>query len=313
MIKKIILLSLSLALMLSGIYIWFSREDTNIDDLVRKSLLPGTYAKLSEGFTRYELTGPEHAPVVVLIHGGTIPLCIFDPQIASLNDAGFRVLRYDQYGRGYSSRPERSYSRELFSQQLHELLEYLELHDQVHLVGPSFGGAIAVSFAARYPQRVKSLALVSPVLNLLSSDSPIAKPIKLVRFPVIGRFLFRTVILGKMIDRGRPLIAGKIGSACDSIFFNQFRFTGTERGILSMFHSDAYGDYRAESKLVGSTLQKILLIRGKLDAEVTPAMLKVVRADMPESELVEIEQAGHSPGTDNIDLFNNLLIDFFNR
>ena len=85
------------------------------------------------------------------MHGATIPMWIWDPQVESLTKAGFSVLRYDLYGRGYSDRPHTEYNRDLYRSQLLELLDQLGIKEPVDLVGMSLGGAIATDFTANYP------------------------------------------------------------------------------------------------------------------------------------------------------------------
>ena len=67
------------------------------------------------------------APIVVLIHGGTIPSFVWDKQVKPLTQAGFQVLRYDQFGRGYSDRPSVDYDRAFYQKQLGDLLAALDI------------------------------------------------------------------------------------------------------------------------------------------------------------------------------------------
>ena len=234
-----------------------------------------SFVRLSDGWTNYELSGDSSSEhTVVLIHGGTIPLCIWEAQLDTLRQAGFRVLRYDQYGRGFSDRPDKVYSRDLFLRQLKELLDSLNIRTPVHLIGPSFGGAISVSFAAQYPERVRSIILVSPALNLLKSDSPLAGYIKVLRTPVLGKTLYKLLVRKKLIARGRGLVPGGLNSPCDSVFQRQFTCSGTEHSLFSMFKSDAYGDYRDLTRKAGASIEHILLVRGKADADVTESMIR---------------------------------------
>ena len=46
-----------------------------------------------------------------------------DKQVQTLKDAGFKVLSYDMYGRGYSDRPEVTYDQKLYQGQLLELID----------------------------------------------------------------------------------------------------------------------------------------------------------------------------------------------
>jgi pimeloyl-ACP methyl ester carboxylesterase len=75
-------------------------EQEELNKNTRK-MLPGEFIQLSDGFTHYELDGPEEGDVIVLVHGFSTPLFIWDPTYEYLLDKGFKVLRYDLYGRGW--------------------------------------------------------------------------------------------------------------------------------------------------------------------------------------------------------------------
>lgn len=301
-----ILLSICILIVLAWVYYLSQSQE-------KKEFKPEeeNTVQLSHGVTCYELCGPENAPLVVLIHGGTIPMCTWNEQVKRFTDAGFRILRYDQYGRGGSQRLSIPYTREVFSDQLHHLLHSLNIHQPVHLLGPSFGGAISISFASRFPQRVKSIVLISPALNIFNSDSSLRLPLKMCTFPIIGDFIFRTIIKKKMVKRGLELISDP---SCRMIFQNQFLVKGTEKSLLSAFRSGAYGNYHEETSLTGKNVKNILLVRGKNDKEVTEKMVLQTKADLPGCSFMELETAGHSPFSgENGPAFSQTLIDFFNE
>ena len=299
----------SLFFLFLGVTMAFGYENISYSDY--KKTGGEHYVNLSDGWTNYTLTGDSTSTnVVVLLHGGTIPLCIWSAQIDALNNAGFRVLCYDQYGKGFSDRPHTVYSRELYVRQLKELLDSLQFVQPVTLVGPSFGGAIAVTFAAKYPSRVKSLVLISPALNLLNSPSPLAKSLKILRVPLLGKLLYWTGVRSKLIRRGRSLVPGGNGSPCDSAFVQQFRCEGTERALFSMFKSDAFGDYRELTRSAGKQISNILLLRGKEDKDVTDSMIKEVQSDLAHATFLEIEKSGHNPGSEAATVFNDLIINY---
>ena len=93
-----------------------------INDGARKSA-PGKFVHLSKGIVHYELLGPEHGQTVVMVHGFTTPYFVWDKNVNALVDAGFRVLRYDHYGRGFSDRPDVKYDRDLYDQRLIDSLQ----------------------------------------------------------------------------------------------------------------------------------------------------------------------------------------------
>lgn len=301
-----ILLSICILIVLAWVYYICQSQE-------KKEFRPEeeNIVQLSHGVTSYELCGPENAPLIVLIHGGTIPMCTWNEQVKIFTDAGFRILRYDQYGRGGSQRLSIPYTREVFSDQLHDLLDSLKIHQPVHLLGPSFGGAISLSFASRFPQQVKSIVLISPAIDIFRSDSSLRFPLQICTFPIIGDFIFRTIIKKKMINRGLELISDP---SCRKTFQNQFFVKGTEKSLLSAFRSDAYGDYHEETSRTGKNVKNIFLIRGKNDNEVTEKMVLQTKADLPDCRFMELETAGHSPFSgENGPAFTQTLIDFFKK
>ena len=108
--------------------------------------------------TFYEDTG--RGPPVVLIHGHSLNLRMWDAQVAPLVDAGYRVIRYDVRGHDQSEAPANGYTWQNYSLDLRDLLGRLRIDPPAHLVGLSMGGGIALQFAVDHPQRVASLVLV---------------------------------------------------------------------------------------------------------------------------------------------------------
>lgn len=98
---------------------------------------------------------------VVFVHGlGTDSLASFHLTLATpVAAAGYDVLTYDLRGHGRTERPSVGYSLDHFVADLLALLDQLDL-DRVHLVGNSFGGTIAFSFAAAHPGRVASIVAI---------------------------------------------------------------------------------------------------------------------------------------------------------
>src|SRR5215211_8356132 len=116
-------------------------ETKELNELTRKQA-SGSFIQLSDGFTHYELSNAEAEETVVLVHGFSVPYFIYDPTFAFLTQSGFRVLRYDLFGRGFSDRPDTRYNIDLFVKQLADLLNALRFTRPVTLIGLSTGGPI---------------------------------------------------------------------------------------------------------------------------------------------------------------------------
>ena len=105
----------------------------------------------------YELAGS--GTPLVLTHGLGDDLHFWDDSAAALAEH-HTVVRWDVRGFGLSDKPPGPYSPALLAADLAALLDALRL-TSVHLGGLSMGGVIAQRFALDYPQRVRSLVLVS--------------------------------------------------------------------------------------------------------------------------------------------------------
>jgi len=152
-----------------------------------RTLAPGQFATLSDGLTHYQWRGPQDGPVLVCIHGLTTPSYVYDALAPSLAEAGFRVLTYDLFGRGFSDRPKGAQTRDFFVRQLDELLQDQAVSGPVTLLGYSMGGSIATVFAAAHPERVHALLLLAPA-GMLHNPGKLADWAQ--KLPVIGDWLF---------------------------------------------------------------------------------------------------------------------------
>lgn len=115
---------------------------------------------VSAAGTAYDLSGPEGAPVVVLIHGiGLNRQAVWAP-IQRFLAMQFRVLSYDLPGHGESAVPEGEVTLSTLSAQLIALMDELGI-DQAALVGFSIGGMINRRVAMDHPGRVTALVILN--------------------------------------------------------------------------------------------------------------------------------------------------------
>jgi len=112
---------------------------------------------------RIATTGPVDGLPVVMLPGWGASLYTYRHALELLPRHGMRVIAVDLRGMGLSDKPteRNSYSLKTQLEDLVALLDALEL-ERAALVGQSMGGAIALQFALRVPDRVTHLALVNP-------------------------------------------------------------------------------------------------------------------------------------------------------
>src|SRR5215467_3448514 len=87
-----------------GIYAIWDPEQLTLSTSTRERM-PGQFAQLTDGYTHYELGGPEGGHVVLLAACFSCRYFFCALIFLELSSAGFRVFRYDYYVCGYSDRP----------------------------------------------------------------------------------------------------------------------------------------------------------------------------------------------------------------
>jgi pimeloyl-ACP methyl ester carboxylesterase len=113
---------------------------------------------------RFDVTdgGPSDAPAIVLLHGWPGGGHTWDDVVTPLHHAGYRTIVPDQRGYSEGARPggRASYVMAELVADVVALVDAGGL-DRVHLVGHDWGGAVAWATAARHPERIASLTVLS--------------------------------------------------------------------------------------------------------------------------------------------------------
>jgi pimeloyl-ACP methyl ester carboxylesterase len=269
--------------------------------------LDGMFIELSEGFTHYELIGEEGEETVVLIHGNAAPYVTWDNTIGALIDTGFKVLRYDLFGHGFSDRPNLDkYTSGLYDDQLVELLAKLAVTGPIHIVGTSQGGSIGVYFAAKHPEKVRKLALLSPFFDRFEESSS-ANLLK-VRF--IGEFIIQLVGDNRILDLSKAIASVETRSALTREIEKQLRYKGKKRAILANLRGDALSDATPYYEEVKEQGIPILLTWGSKDQSISRDSMNRLRVLIPEIEYHEIENAGHLAHYEFPERINPILVRF---
>jgi pimeloyl-ACP methyl ester carboxylesterase len=265
------------------------------------------HIKLSAGLTHYELTGPVDGPLVVLIHGISIPMWAWDEVVPPLVQAGFRVLRYDAFGRGESDYPDCAYDRQLLVTQLTALLGQLGVNTPFNLVGFSFGGAVAANFTALHKGKVKRLALVAPFAHMASPD----KRVWLRHWP-LGELVMRFKVLPDLKTRAARLLetAGDAGGTARK-FAQQLDQPGFAPAFLSLMRTDAMDDYGAAYEAVARSGIPTALTWGTRDTDIPRESIHYTRSKLQPTLYREVDGADHGSILQPAHQLDKLLISFF--
>jgi pimeloyl-ACP methyl ester carboxylesterase len=272
-----------------GLFVYANPEQRDLDAATR-STLPGQFAKLTDGYTHYEIKGPDDARTVVLAAGFSVPYYIWDPTFAALTTAGFRVLRYDYYGRGYSDRPAIAFTDDMYVRQLNELLDAAHITQPVDLVGISFGASLITNFADKHSQRVRSLIYFDPSIRKpyqlsLAEDLP---PVWNYLSAVLDEQSWAD---GQLSDFLHP----ENFPDWPQRYRDQMQYRGFRRARLSEIVTNAGIDQSDQLKRVGQHARPVLVIWGKQDPTVPFEDSEWFMQSLPRGRLVAIEGSGHLP------------------
>lgn len=273
----------------------------------KQSVLSGQFIDLPNGLIHFELSGPENAQTVVLVHGFSISYYSWDHTFDFLVRSGFRVLRYDAYGRGYSDKPLIKYSKHLYDHLLLELLSALNIHSPIDLVAHSMGGAVSVVFSNNHPNRIRRLCLISP------AGMPMPQPatLKIIKIPIVGEAIMKfwgdqILTSGLRMDLFNP-------NRFPEYFENytpQLRYPGFKYSLLSTLRSDLLYNLKKEYIELGKKNIDTLLIWGKEDKVIPYSQHEKIIKYMPQIKFNALENVGHASHYEFPELVNPLIISF---
>ena len=302
-LRKFTIASVVIVAGVVGLYLIGNPERATLDAAARADAT-GRFIQLTFGVTHYELTGPDTGPTVVLVHGFSVPYYIWDSTATALAAAGFRVLRYDTYGRGWSDRPNKSYTAALFDGQLRDLLDSLHLTLPVHLVGLSMGGPVSAFFADHYPQHVRSLTLVDPAVSRERLQ-------RLFAIPIVGAYLWQVLAVPGMADSQlEDFVDPSRFPDWPDRYRVQMRYKGFGRALRSTQRHGGEVDLDSLYTRVGRSPLPVLILWGTGDRTVPFALSDGLRKRMPNAEFRAIENAGHVPTLEQAHNANAVLVTF---
>ncbi len=296
---------IGLVVLLSLAYLVMDRERLVLSDETRAGL-PGNFVALSDGVTHYTLQGPEDGQVVVLIHGFSVASYTWERNVPALTEAGFRVLAYDLYGRGYSDRPAGPYDMDLFVRQLDELLDALDLRQPVDLVGISMGGYVAAAYDNRHPGRVRRMVLLAPQTESIGANASVSFAV----MPGVADYLFTVYILPfQLVEKKGEFAAFGLPDTWRERYLDMMQYKGFRAALISTLRT-LKGDPFDEYRQVGERDVPVLLLWGDQDQTNPVENAPRVQEAIPQADLRIIPGARHASPYERPEAVNPLMVEF---
>ena len=195
-------------------------------------------------------SGDSNRPVLLLLHGATVPSWQFDALIPELIRCDIlthhRVLSIDLYGHGQSARPNTKYSLYLFTTQVIGVIDQCCGGCQ-HIIGlgHSMGSAVLAQVAVIKQQMFRHLIFVAPMLDYKSLN-PLSR---LLSLPMFGEALMQNCIVPTLKKRRMTRYSAIDMPHLGEKFINEIESRNNEISfsdmLLRMFRDGAVGDQTA--------------------------------------------------------------------
>ena len=140
---------------------------------------------------------------VILIHGWPLSSASWEKQVPVLVKSGYRVITYDRRGFGHSSKPTSGYDYDTLTNDLHALMEKLDIRDAT-LVGFSMGGGEVARYLGTHgSERVKRAVFMAAITPFLLKTSDNSEGVDESVFTGIQKAIFedRPAFLSAFLDK----------------------------------------------------------------------------------------------------------------
>ncbi|MDB2648397.1 alpha/beta hydrolase [Flavobacteriaceae bacterium] len=277
-------------------------ENVLKDDSFRKTINSGNFAELSNGFTYYNIDNRFNENTLVFIHGFSVPSYIWEKTYNSAKEKGFKVIKLDLYGRGFSDNPDLDYTDELFANQVIELLHELQITNATFL-GLSNGGRVISKLADIKPNMVDKLVYVSASSfnnHKNTADKNVSKD-------EINEFIknrYPTISSGQLSDFKYP----ENYPLWDDKYEELLKFKGFARALISTLKNHKNLDL--ENKEISDSNKKVYTIWGDSDSVVVYNDIKEkLNKLIPNRFEYTVPNSGHLPHIENQIDFERYLFD----
>lgn len=238
-------------------------------------------------------------PDLLLLHAGGFLGYVYRAMILKFR-AGYRVWTMDLRGQGDSDKPPPQYYRwEYMFRDVEGVIDHLGL-SHFYGLGHSGGGAVMALYAARYPERVKGLALIEPVIippepryDYLDGDS----------HPFVERARRRRVVWGSRQElfasyRTKEAFASwKEEVLWDYVNHGSYELPDGRVALKCPAEVEAQLFANSRSLDIFSEIPQVkcpvLVLRGEKTGEPLYLVSEKVAAQLPRGQLITVPDTGH--------------------
>lgn len=266
------------------------------------------YASMDGARIRYRDSGAA-GPVVLMTHGIGESLEFWHRQFEALGSS-VRLIAWDLPGHGLSDERADAMELEGLATVAWKLLDHLGV-ERVHLVGNSLGAAMSLRMAALAPGRVRSLLLA----NSAALGPEVFGAFRLMTLPLLGELMNRpgpTAVVQqiKAIVHRPTAITPEVRTAIERNIHRPGggkHFLAVLRGLTTVKGQRAGVWQRSHEILRQLPGVPVLVVHGEHDTVLPVDHSRRAHAIARGSDLVVLEDCGHTPQLEQPYAFNGLL------
>ncbi|MEV7099139.1 alpha/beta hydrolase [Amycolatopsis sp. NPDC051045] len=263
----------------------------------------------------FRLSGSGTEPPVVCLPGGPMRAGIYLGDLGGLS-ARRRVAVLDLRGTGDSEEPAdpATYRCDRQVEDVEALRKHLGL-ERFDLLGHSAGASLAVRYAARYPQRLRRLALITPSPRAVGFELPVDERRRIMaRRAGAPWFAAATAAYESIAAKTAtsadwaafaPLYYGRWDAASRR---HQAGEPGQRHGAAARIYNSA-GAFEPETTraALGAVTAPVLVLAGELDWIASPAIAARFAGLFPDGHAVVLPGAAHYPWLDDAPAFGSAV------
>ncbi len=263
-----------------------------------------------------EVYGPKDGPVLIAHHGGGGIGSLAEPRatFGPLADR-FRVIVFDARGCGLSEGVP-PYSHEQWAADVEALREWAGA-EQVVVAGGSYGGFIALEYAVRHPDRVAALVLRDTSADGSNLELAFENARTQDRVEINWERFNRYWHGETRDDADLKQLWSELIPLYDKHYDPERSAAAVEAGIYrheshNWCFQHNWAAYDVKAELPGITAPTLVTV-GRYDWVTPVSSSETISALLPHAELVVFENSGHSPQTEEPELFQDMVRGFLDR
>jgi len=241
-------------------------------------------------------------PAVVLIHGFPLNRQMWQPQVAALTAAGYRVITPDLRGFGESAASGDCCAMADYADDIAALLDHLQVRNAV-VGGMSMGGYVLLSMLQRHPHKVRAAAFI---VTRADADDEAGKArrtglIEEVRNgrAVVVPEIFSGLVFAPATQEEQPELTVRVRTMMES---------SSPLGMMAALA--AIRDRESFMDRLSTMSQPAWVVGAEQDQAIPPAKAVEIAERWPNSHFQLIANAGHMVNMEQPEAFNQGLLAF---